>query len=360
MKLFALPFALVISALLFSSASSAQQVDLVVSDILVSSAGENVPPGITTTLAIIVTNVDSTIVEAGDTIHVSMGLGSFTVHDMIELSIPLGPGASTYLNFGVGNRYTFSTSADTIQAWGSVSYINDSIDSNDVLLDTFYTGLTAISNDWECTNVDVITPSNLDGFDIDNGTNQPPALSNVSVTFENMGSVYYLEGTQFKYAIYSEVDASVLTVDVELNLSPGNAMTRYVTNQSVLPALPDSVGNYSLCAYALAELSAQLDGCYEYELVDNYDPNDPKNWPWGIEDLSSSFYNVYQNSEQLIITDFDGSIQAALIDINGRQVVTSSGQSQVDFTTSSLSSGIYILEVNSDREETNRSRVFIP
>ena len=129
-------------------AAIAQQVDLVVSGLHITSDTNNlIPGGVVSSAAISIQNIDSTIVESGDTIHFSMGINGTIYTGMEVLTSDLGPGEELYYNFGDSNLYSFSDTGGIHLVYGAVMYTNDTVGFNDLLIDTFQTTVF-VSNDW--------------------------------------------------------------------------------------------------------------------------------------------------------------------------------------------------------------------
>lgn len=274
-------------AAILLSLSALAQADLSVSDIHISSDSMNrVPLSVVTGLGMTVYNVDTGIaLPPGDSLWVELNGPGITLAQWVHLDSGLQPMASHAIYFGAANAISLDTNIDTFSLVATVTHLNDTIDSND-LLTAVYVHTADLNNDWSVSNIDVIAPANIDSFDLDNGTNMPPPLSSVNVSLSNEGHVNYVRGTRLDYEVFIGSDAHPLYGFVnEASIGTGAASVRSVTNQAALPLLPDSVGSYELCAtvFVATDTNASNDTyCHAFALVDNYDPDDPANWPQGI------------------------------------------------------------------------------
>ncbi len=339
-------------------AAIAQQVDLVVSGLHITSDTNNlIPGGVVSSAAISIQNIDSTIVESGDTIHFSMGINGTIYTGMEVLTSDLGPGEELYYNFGDSNLYSFSDTGGIHLVYGAVMYTNDTVGFNDLLIDTFQTTVF-VSNDWSSDSFEIVLPSNLDGFDIDNGTNVPPNVSEAEITFRNNGAVTYLQYSSFKYRIYlGNESMNVIANLYQGDIAPGETNVRNVTNQALFPSIPNSVGTYQICAEVTEPISAGASGCFGFEIIDTWDPTDPDNWPHGLSSMDRDHYSFVNSTDRMFFRDVTEPLDVWVFNLNGTRVHQFSISSDSEISTCGLSSGIYFLEVHSNNKVLGQEKV---
>jgi hypothetical protein len=349
-------------SLLFSVFLGFSQTDLSVTDIGVSCDQNNwVPQGIKTSVEVTLTNVDSFNLPAGDSALISVYFNGLPISSMVKFENGLDAGASVTHNFGESNRLNFTSSMDTVLLNAYVSYALDTVDSNDAYSETFYSS-TIVNNDWHSAGIDIISPSNLNNFDIDNGTNHAPALSEIAVDLVNNGSVTYLVGTRIDYSVY--IGASVKMIEGSIKTTavlPNQTITRTISNQAVLPAVPDSAGTFQLCAKTNApnDLTSTNDAsCVIFKIVDNYDPTDPVNWPFGVDEKQLESAQVFMNQRELNIK-LNASYQLQLFDLSGKMVRSEGLIGSKKFDLTDLNAGLYFVRINRDNAEPQTEKIIL-
>lgn len=353
-----------LSLILFSAVSifGFAQADLSVTDINVSCDQNNwVPQGIKTSVEVTILNVDSVNVPAGDSALVSVYFNGSPIFAMVKFENGLSAGASFTHNFGEENRLSFTSLMDTVPMAAYVSYALDTVDSNDAYSETFYSS-TLVNNDWHSAGIEIVSPSNLNNFDIDNGTNHPPALSEIAVDLVNNGSVTYLVGTRIEYSVYIGSEVKMIDGSIKnANVEPNQTITRSISNQAVLPSIPDSAGTFQLCAKTNVpnDLTPSNDAsCIIFSIVDNYDPNDPANWPFGIEESKVEPAHIFMNQSELNVK-LNDAYQLQLFDLSGKMVRAERSVGNKKFDLSNLNAGLYFVRINRENVEPQSEKIVI-
>ncbi|MEQ9187418.1 MAG: T9SS type A sorting domain-containing protein [Cryomorphaceae bacterium] len=340
----------VLGSLLLSINAQAQSIDLSVVDVHFSTPqGLNmVPLGLRSSMAITIQNNDSSILESGESISFSISVDGTSYSSQTTLSTPLQPGQRLYHPFGNSSLHSFPTTADSHSVVGTVNHALDSNSANDTLYIAFET-TAGVSNDWEALSIEVLSPAGLDSFDIDNGTNQPPNMDMVRVVLRNNGSVEYLNGTAVTYRIVLQNDTTLLTGTINADsVGNGDSTVRILSNQAILPNTPDSVGTYAFCAISSEFWDNNPSNdttCFHFSIVDLYNPNDPANWPWSIDEQDVQPFSVTTQANSLRIEHVHQALELRIFNLQGGLVASKSINASSTLSTHGLAPGIYMLQV---------------
>lgn len=339
----------VIGTMLLSFNTHAQSIDLSVVDVHFSSAqGSNlIPLGLRSSMAITVQNNDSSILESGENISFSISVDGTPYSSQTVLGTPLQPGQRLYHAFGSTALHSFPTTADSHAVSGTVYNALDSNDANDTLHLAFETN-AGVSNDWEALSIEVLSPAGLDSFDIDNGTNQPPHIDMVRVVLRNNGSVEYLNGTPVTYRIVLQNDTTLLTGTIsEDSVGNGDSTVRILSNQAILPNTPDSVGTYAFCVISSEfwDNDAGNDtACFHFSIVDLYNPNDPDNWPWSIDERDEQPFGMTTQANSLRFDNVNQALELRIFNLQGGMVASKNIRAASSLATHHLAPGIYVVQ----------------
>lgn len=325
------------------------QSDVSLVDIKLSSDQNNwVPQGLKTSIEVTVRNEDALPIPAGDSILVSVQMGLDYYEAWITLTASLDSGTTITHNFGSSDRFHFTSSMDTVLVNAYAWHPNDSINLNNNYNELFISS-TTVNNDWHAASMSIIKPSNLNFFDIDNGSNVPPPLSEVEINLVNAGSVTYLFGTQIEYSIYINNDVhTIVSTIMSESVGPNQTSTRIITNKAVLPAIPDSAGTYQFCSRT--EVPNDLTpvnnaACMIFKIVDNYDPSDPSNWPFGVEDTKMEDAKIYMSNNQLKV-ETSSSYSLRLFDLSGKIILTEQLNGNIEMPMNNLEPGLYFVRLD--------------
>jgi hypothetical protein len=341
-------FRLICLSLLLPTFVNAQS-DLSLVDIRVSSDVNNwVPQGLKTSIEVTVRNEDAAPIPTGDSMLISIQMGLDYYEAWMTLTSDLDTGATIAYNFGSHDRIQFTAAMDTVLLSAYVWHPNDSINLNNSYNEVFYTS-TIVNNDWHAASMAIIEPSNLNFFDIDNGSNVPPPLSEVEINLVNAGSVTYLMGTQIEYALYINNDVHHIVSNIaSASVGPGQTSVRNITNKAVLPMIPDSAGTYQFCSRT--EVPNDLTpnnnaACMIFKIVDNFDPSDPSNWPFGVEEASTDKAKIYVSNNNLKV-ESRNAYAMHLFDLSGKAVLNDRFNGNSSTELSGLEAGLYFVRLD--------------
>ncbi|NQV52737.1 MAG: T9SS type A sorting domain-containing protein [Flavobacteriales bacterium] len=330
-----------------SSVGNAQSIDLAVTKVHLSADQIAIPLGMRSSMAMTVENADSSIVEAGETIDFMISIDGTIYSSSLELASDLSPGDSLYHNFGSASLHQFPDTSMSHSVFGVVQYTLDSNISNDTLVANYVT--TPFSNnDWQAVSLEVLSPTGLDSFDIDNGTNSPPNIDLVRVVLRNASFVQYLKWTPISYRLVLAQDTTLLTGSIEFDsVGNGDSTFRMLSNQAIMPDVPDSVGNYSFCVISDQpwDLNASNDtACYAFAIVDLYDPNDPVNWPWAIEERDANTLSIVAQANYIRFEGVDQALELRIFNVQGGLMATEFIDGPTTLSTNVLAPGVYMVQ----------------
>jgi hypothetical protein len=343
-------------------ASFGQATDLELQQVHLSSDFNTIPVGLRSSMAVTVRNADSLALEAGDTVGLNITIdGEWYSHEWV-LSAPLMGGEIAYVNFGPGNVHAFDeeSSFNDVRAW--LHFGADTIAANDTLEAVYQTSFFS-TNDWAGIEMEILSPD-LDSFDLDNGTNTPPAIDEARVVLKNMGMVTYLQWTPIHYAIILGSDTTMVSaVLADSNIAPAQSTTRYLSNPALFPTLPDSVGNYAICVQAteVIDFNSTNDvACFDFAFVDLYDPNDPTNWPFGIATLEEAPFHLVPQPEGIGLFGVQERFDVALFDLAGHLIQSCVISSDGILQTEVLAPGLYVMHARDAHGQTYVMKVMTP
>lgn len=323
--------------------------DLAVADILITSdTNNNAPIGVETSVEVVVQNLDSISLPAGDTFSLSATANGETLVLTHVLQNDLDSGVSLSLNFGPEQLVLIDTFSN-FQVIAAVDYSMDIDTLNNALAEDFIPS-PFVDNDWSCSNVSIIAPAWLDTIDLDNNTNLPPAIEAINIKLTNEGVVHYLPYSSIHYRIFLGADTSDLNVYLgETSVNPGETTLRSLSNQNLIPLIPDSVGIYALCGQSVQPIDANPlndNFCISIPVVDNFDPTDPFNWPTGQEEEKIAFdpYNLQWNGSITTILA-NQALTYRLYNALGGQLEAGSLNAGSQKGFQNLASGVYLLQV---------------
>ena len=325
------------------------QIDVALMDINISSNSINQTPiDLSTSIEISIENMGPNSLAVGDTVLASISYNNSLIQHAFELEAALDSGAVTALSFGASNRIKILSTWDTISFDALIQVPGDTVDSNDIYSEEFY-ATTAINNDWSGAEITILAPSNLNNFDIDNGTNVPPPLSSIEINLVNNGDVTYLEHSILDYTIYLGNDESSLRASIGAGgVSGGETTTRLVTNQAVLPSIPDSAAVHQLCVRTEAAQDATANNdasCKVFTILDNYNPNDPNNWPWATPEIGEYNTSLFVANDNLIVRTEASRYDLLIFDLSGKAVHQSAQEGNAQVTLDVLSNGLYFARI---------------
>ncbi|GAB4377427.1 MAG: hypothetical protein Kow0075_05900 [Salibacteraceae bacterium] len=335
----------------FNPELNAQQLEIVATGIT-STTDMRTAPGMQTGVYVVLRNADSIAITDTTSIHITVKIGNQSIADSIKSFGVLTQGDSIAHFFGRYKLLQTPLHHGSFELESYITYMYGSVQYSDSATVT-YLATDSINNDWSAVEINVVDPQNLDSFDLDNNTNTPPPLREVSVTLRNNGELTYVFGTPVHYSLLIDSQPpSPVSYAVDDNLfHPGSETVRHITNSAVLPMIPATVGTHTLCGVIHTPLDSIMNNdtvCQSFTLVDNYDPNDPKNWPNGTDELvKNGQMKIMDDHNQLVISCENAIGRLQIIDLTGKLVLDESFHSETRLARNMLRPGLYVATLTS-------------
>ncbi len=336
--------------------------DLVPTDVRITAdTSNNAPIGVETSIEVTLTNIDSMSLLAGDTIHLHAMANGEALELEYVLTSDLDSGALLTLNFGAEQVVLIDTSSN-FQVIVQVNYAMDVDTTNNTLAEDFIPS-PFINNDWACTAVSIAAPIGLDTVDLDNNTNLPPAIETLNIELTNQGDVHYLPWSSISYSVFIGSDSSALHVYLgENGISPGASTLRTLSNQNLMPVIPDSIGVYDLCGLSRQPVDANSANdrfCISIPVVDNFDPTDPFNWPTGEEEVSDIAPYFIQWTGAAATLVVEEAVEYRIYNALGGQLNAGTLHAGYQVRFENLASGVYLLQVKAEDGEFSTEKFVI-
>lgn len=229
-------------------------------------------------------------------------------------------------------------------------------DSTNNVLCLPFTVSTAAQVDIKANSVSIVAPTTLNGWNIDNGANAVPDITEMSATFENAGNVIYPAGYGLSYRIGLAGDTLNVSGTLQEALQPAGTTTRQITNTAIIPAVPQDSGTYQYCVIVNEndENPANDKACGSFTIVDAFDVNNPDNWPLGVGENVTEGINVFTANGNLNVAGVTGNTSVFITDIQGKVVASEQINRNTAFNVNG-STGVYIVttkDVNGNVEIT--------
>jgi hypothetical protein len=246
--------------------------------------------------------------------------------------------------FGSGQFTLPGTPASINLCGGIVLTTLPETDSTNNVLCLPFTVSSSAQVDMKANSVSIVAPSNLDGFNIDNGENVVPEITEMSATFENAGNVIYPAGYAVAYRLGLDGDTINVTGGLAEALLPGSSTTRQITNTNIIPAVPQDSGTYEFCAILREndENPANDKTCGTFTIIDQFDVNNPDNWPLGLEESDVKGIDVYVSNGNLNVIGVDGTTSVHITDMQGKIITSKQINRNTTFNVDGAT-GVYIV-----------------
>lgn len=246
--------------------------------------------------------------------------------------------------FGSGQFTLPGTPANVNLCGGIVLTTLAETDSTNNVLCLPFTVSTSAQVDMKANSVGIIAPTDIDGFNIDNGENTVPDITEMTATFENAGNVVYPAGYAVSYRLSLDGDTINVSGTLQEALQPGSSTTRQITNTNIIPAVPQDSGTYEYCAIVNEndENPANDIACSSFTIVDAFDVNNPDNWPLGLEEGDVKGIDVYVSNGNLNIIGVEGATSVYITDMQGKIITSEQIRSNTTFNVDGAS-GVYIV-----------------
>lgn len=335
--------------------------DLALVDIKLSAdQNNNVPIGINSGIEVSIRNSGQASVPVGT--EISIGLSALNEYFEFtgELSSNIAFGDTITISFG--EQTLLIDTFDIFSIDGFLIAENDTNSANNSLTADFFPS-PFISNDWWCKHIKIVAPTNLDTIDLDNNTNNPPAIESIKVTFANIGEITYLPFTKIDYQITLGRDTSSINTNLgALKISPGDTIFRVITNQSLIPQIPDTLGTFDLCAISLQvqDFNPGNDtSCFRINVIDNFDPTDPLNWPTSADNNATSNPAPYliQHTDNGVQLKANEAVSFQIHDLQGKLITENKLLQGESIALPLTSKGLYVILVKGNNGQLTRQKI---
>jgi hypothetical protein len=246
--------------------------------------------------------------------------------------------------------------------------------ANAVCLATVYAADTDNSNDSVCNNVNLVTGTNIDISGHDLVVNSPfpvnnrfligSSITDMSITFRNNSTVTIPAGSVLNYTIFIKNNSQDVVGTLANAWAPNTNTTRAVTNTAIIPALPIVVGPFKICAYSRISSdnnNANDTICKDYEMYSTVSTEDV----YTLE--KRTLHAFYANDKINIDINIDNTakVDFKVIGLNGQVVaqnttaITGGYEQRHTMDVSNLAPGVYILNVSSEGELIETTKVVV-
>ena len=335
-------FAASVACLLVGMSAFAQY-DLEATELRTMSTTSNeVPPNIPLTLTLIFENTGTTDVpdQSAALLVFLNGL------DTLQVVNGVFNGAMT-----VGATYSFNSDPITLPAappnvnlCGFVlldTALGEVDTSNNLICDQFQVSSSAIV-DLSAVGISVNSPNDLDGFDVDNGNEEPDNITDMHSTYKNEGNVTFPAGFIIPYVYeFDGNPTAIFQGNLVADLAPGDSIQR----PSVDPGfeIPAEKGDYEVCVYTVygdADLSNDTI-CWGWSMIDAYLPPPPI----GIEEENGfqADLNVYNLAKAVWIMNISEPTSVTITDMNGRIIANEQMINDCSINLETAAAGVYIV-----------------
>lgn len=327
----------VVGALL---ATTAMSQNLGVLEFSFSSGPNNtVPPNQITGIPYTIRNYSSTAIPAGSVFVRTVSRGLTPIIGPDNITLVNGLAGNTSASFVANGTYEFGGGPLESVCVSAILVVGEIDTTNNVLCQTC-TVSSAVSNDLALHNLTIDSPTDLDSFDVDNGTNIPPLLDIISFDLINNGQVVYVSGTNLEYELSLDGDNVQLFGQLGADLEVNDTIT--LTSSDSLYTLidsPDEEGFYTLCI-ALEQFDVDPDNdtsCTSFSIIDTYTPP----WPIGINEVNENAAVVSFQNDQLHVSNVPFAVEFMVSDAQGKVLGRYAASSDFSVDASTWPSGVY-------------------
>ena len=342
-RLFFLPI-LIIS----SSSVMAQTYDLTVTEIAItpSTSSGNVPVNANLYILATLSNVGTTIIPDQAQFDMHFIVDNDTLESILyTFQGAFNPGATGVTSSSV---FVLTNPVPTdICAAAIFTTLVDPVLTNNFMCETNVSVGTVANVDLSADSVAIVAPTNIDGFDVDNGTQTVPDMTELLAVFTNNGNVEYIAGYPISYSIFLGTQQFNVTGTLQAPMAPGESTIRNITNATIIPNSPQEVGTYDLCVVVTENdaNSSNDTSCLAFSIVDDYIPPAPV----GVTEVNTNEYNVIFTNNFITVSNVNSNLNASIIDMNGRVIATEMIVEDMRFSTSEITSGIYFLQTVNEK-----------
>ncbi len=211
--------------------------------------------------------------------------------------------------------------------------------TNNLVCETLQVSSSAVV-DLKAQRVIVNAPNDLDGFDIDNGDEDPNPITDVQAVFTNEGNVIFPAGFVIPYTYSFDGLEESYFGTLATDLAPGDSTIR----PSVDPSfnVPTEAGDFEICVtmnYNDSE-AGNNETCWEWTMIDSYVPPPP----FGVEEGMNSNLKIYSNAGNIQVTGIIEPINLTVMDMSGKIVANNDMQTDGILFMTQAAKGVYMIQ----------------
>lgn len=328
-------------AMTLSASATMAQYDLAVTGIAtVATSSGQIAPGIETLLTISIENLGADIPE-NTTFSVIALNGTDTIsvnHDWTFVNGDYPNGATGTVE---SNYFTLPAAPPNISLCGVVIIHIPDTDSANNFSCSNYTMSTGATPDITAQVVNINEPTDLDGFDIYGGDEDPDPITDVNIAFVNSGNTIFPAGYGITYGFtFDGTDNNNFLGTLTEDLAPGDTSIR----PSVDPdfTVPTEVGGFTLCGYFRGTDTDNSNdtACTGFTLIDTYVPPPPI----GIEEDIAGAVKVFYANQSVWVRNVNTPLDVTVSDMQGRTVAQTSLIEDGSIPMDGVTSGVYFIQ----------------
>jgi hypothetical protein len=232
----------------------------------------------------------------------------------------------------------------------------DDDSTNNIICEAFTVSSSA-NTDLEASALNINNPTGLDGFDIDNGNEEPDNITDVNIEFTNVGNTIFPAGFGIPYEYSFEGFTTGAVGTLTDTLGPGGTTVRPSVNPDF--AIDAEVGTYKMCGYTtLGDADLSNDTlCVSFSFIDKYIPPPPI----GIEeDKIAESIRVFNVGKNIWFNNLSTPIDVTITDASGKVVASEAIINDGNISLDKSAAGVYIVRTrNTENGATTMSKLAI-
>ncbi len=327
---------------------NAQTYDMAVTELAItpSTSTGNVPVNANLFMIATITNAGTSIIPDQSTFDMHFIVDGDTLETINYIfNGALNPGAAALTS---SSSFILTNPVPTDFCAAAIFTTLTDLDlTNNFICETGVNVGTAANVDLSADSIAIVAPNNIDSFDVDNGTETVPDMTELLAVFTNNGNVEYVSGYPISYIIKLGAQELNVSGTLQAPLLPGESTTRNITNEAIIPDSPQEVGTYDLCVIVNENdaNSGNDTSCMAFSIIDTYIPPEPV----GVAEVNTNDYSVTFTNDFIALSNVLSNLNASIIDMNGRVIATEMIVEDMRISTSTLNSGIYFLQTVNEK-----------
>lgn len=321
------------------SLASVAQFDLAVTGVAtIATASNEISPNVPILLSIGIENIGADIPE-NTTFSVIALNGTDTIsvnHQWTFVNGDYPNGATVTVE---SNPFTLPAAPPNVQLCGVVIiHIPDVDSSNNISCQGFTVSSSAVT-DIKAQSVSINAPSDLDGFDLDGGSEDPDPITDVHIVFKNVGNTTFPAGYQIPYTYEYYGATSEFLGTLATALAPDEETQRPSVDPSFI--VDSEVGTYKMCGYStLADSDPSNDTvCTSFTIVDTYVPPPPI----GINESPVSALKIFLVGNAIMVQGVVAPTDVTVMDASGKLIVSEQVTRDGMISLNNAPAGVYII-----------------